>query len=73
MIFPNRRGASAEARSFGEGAEYGRVLAAILLPLVLVLWGMILLSIPRSRSTCSKSTCDPGGLVHSEVESDPVR
>jgi TRAP-type mannitol/chloroaromatic compound transport system permease large subunit len=35
-----------EARSFGAGAEYGNVLAAIVLPLVLVLWGMILLFHP---------------------------
>jgi len=47
MIFPKSAPAlPAEARSFGEGAEYGRVLAAILLPLVLVLWGMILLFDP---------------------------
>ena len=44
LIFPKSAPAlPAEARSFGEGAEYGPVLAAILLPLALVFWGMILL------------------------------
>ena len=47
MIFPKSAPAlPAEARSFGEGAEYGPVLAAILLPLALVLWGMVLLFHP---------------------------
>ena len=50
MIFPKSAPAlPAEARSFGEGAEYGPVLAAILLPLVLVLWGMILLFASAAR------------------------
>jgi TRAP-type mannitol/chloroaromatic compound transport system permease large subunit len=47
MIFPKSAPAlPAEARSFGEGAEYSPVLAAILLPLGLVLWGMIVLFHP---------------------------
>ena len=47
MIFPKSAPAlPAEARSFGAGAEYAPVLAAILLPLTLVLWGMILLFHP---------------------------
>ena len=47
MIFPKSAPAlPAEARSFGEGAEYGPVLAAILLPISLVFWGMVLLFHP---------------------------
>jgi TRAP-type mannitol/chloroaromatic compound transport system permease large subunit len=47
MVFPKSAPAlPAEARSFGEGAEYGRVLTAIFLPIALVLWGMILLFDP---------------------------
>ena len=47
IIFPKSAPAlPPEARSFGEGADYGRVLTAIMLPLVLVLWGMILLFHP---------------------------
>jgi TRAP-type mannitol/chloroaromatic compound transport system permease large subunit len=47
MIFPKSAPAlPAEARSFGAGAEYAPVLAAILLPLALVLWGMIALFQP---------------------------
>jgi TRAP-type mannitol/chloroaromatic compound transport system permease large subunit len=47
VIFPKSAPAlPPEARSFGEGAEYGSVLAAIALPLALVFWGMILLFHP---------------------------
>jgi tripartite ATP-independent transporter DctM subunit len=47
MIFPKSAPAlPREARSFGEGADYERVLAAILFPIALVLWGMILLFHP---------------------------
>ncbi|MEJ1158210.1 TRAP transporter large permease [Prosthecomicrobium sp. N25] len=37
----------AEARSFGEGAPYEKVMKASLLPLALVIWGMILLFDPE--------------------------
>ncbi|MGE3871579.1 MAG: TRAP transporter large permease subunit [Parvibaculaceae bacterium] len=48
MIFPNAAPAlPAEARSFGEGAEYRPVLTAVTFPLVLVLWGMIVLFAPK--------------------------
>src|SRR5262245_46843484 len=48
MIFPGSAPAlPAGARSFGEGAEYGPVLTAVTLPLVLVLWGMIVLFAPK--------------------------
>jgi TRAP-type mannitol/chloroaromatic compound transport system permease large subunit len=47
MFFPKSAPAlPAEARSFGEGAEYSAVLGAILLPLALVFWGMIVLFNP---------------------------
>jgi TRAP-type mannitol/chloroaromatic compound transport system permease large subunit len=47
LVFPKSAPAlPPEARSFGAGAEYGPVLAAIMLPVVLVLWGMILLFHP---------------------------
>jgi TRAP-type mannitol/chloroaromatic compound transport system permease large subunit len=47
VVFPKSAPAlPPEARSFGEGADYGPVLTAIMLPLVLVLWGMILLFHP---------------------------
>jgi TRAP-type mannitol/chloroaromatic compound transport system permease large subunit len=36
-----------EARSFGEGAEYSRVLAASALPLLLLVWGMFILFDPE--------------------------
>ena len=38
----------AEARSFGEGAPYEKVMKGSLLPLALVVWGMILLFDPAS-------------------------
>ncbi len=48
MIFPKSAPAlPPEARSFGVGAEYSPVIAAILLPMALVLWGMILLFDPQ--------------------------
>jgi TRAP-type mannitol/chloroaromatic compound transport system permease large subunit len=47
MVFPKSAPAlPPEARSFGEGAEYSPVLAAIMLPIGLVLWGMITLFHP---------------------------
>jgi len=47
MIFPKSAPAlPPEARSFGAGAEYAPVLAAILLPLALVFWGMVVLFHP---------------------------
>ncbi|MGE0005490.1 MAG: TRAP transporter large permease subunit [Parvibaculaceae bacterium] len=48
MIFPRSAPAlPAAARSFGEGAEYRAVLTAVAFPLVLVLWGMIVLFAPK--------------------------
>ncbi len=47
MFFPKAAPAlPPEARSFGEGAPYGPVMRAVAFPLVLVLWGMILLFSP---------------------------
>jgi len=47
LVFPKSAPAlPAEARSFGDGAEYSPVLAAIMLPMALVLWGMIALFHP---------------------------
>jgi TRAP-type mannitol/chloroaromatic compound transport system permease large subunit len=47
MAFPKSAPAlPAEARSFGEGADYRPVLTAVAFPLVLVLWGMIVLFAP---------------------------
>lgn len=48
MIFPKAAPAlPPEARSFGPGAEYRPVLTAVAFPLVLVLWGMIVLFAPK--------------------------
>jgi TRAP-type mannitol/chloroaromatic compound transport system permease large subunit len=48
MVFPKSAPAlPAEARSFGEGADYRPVLTAVAFPLVLVLWGMIVLFAPK--------------------------
>ena len=48
MIFPKAAPAlPAEARSFGEGAEYRPVIVAVTFPLVLVIWGMIVLFAPK--------------------------
>jgi TRAP-type mannitol/chloroaromatic compound transport system permease large subunit len=48
MVFPKAAPAlPATARSFGEGAEYRPVLIAVTFPLVLVLWGMIVLFAPK--------------------------
>jgi TRAP-type mannitol/chloroaromatic compound transport system permease large subunit len=48
MAFPKSAPAlPAKARSFGEGAEYRRVIIAIAFPLVLILWGMIVLFAPK--------------------------
>ncbi|MGE0237911.1 MAG: TRAP transporter large permease subunit, partial [Parvibaculaceae bacterium] len=48
MIFPKAAPAlPVEARSFGAGADYGPVLTAVVFPLVLVLWGMIVLFAPK--------------------------
>ena len=56
MIFPKSAPAlPAEARSFGEGAEYSPVLAAIMLPLALVFWGMIVLFRPAAGA-CESCT-----------------
>ncbi len=47
MLYPKAAPAlPPEARSFGEGAPYGPVMRAVTFPLVLVLWGMILLFSP---------------------------
>src|SRR5437870_4606678 len=44
MVFPKSAPAlPAKARSFGEGADYRPVITAIAFPLVLILWGMIVL------------------------------
>ena len=66
MIFPKSAPAlPAEARSFGEGAEYAPVLAAILLPLALVLWGMILLFHPPLAIDILHDLVPPlGSLAH---------
>jgi TRAP-type mannitol/chloroaromatic compound transport system permease large subunit len=49
MIFPRAAPAlPLEARSFGSGAGYLPVLVAVALPLVLTLWGMIVLFAPGS-------------------------
>lgn len=46
-IYPNAAPAlPPEARSFGEGAPYDRVMKASVLPLALVIWGMVLLFDP---------------------------
>jgi TRAP-type mannitol/chloroaromatic compound transport system permease large subunit len=48
MAFPKAAPAlPAEARSFGKGAEYRPVITAVAFPLVLVLWGMIILFAPK--------------------------
>jgi TRAP-type mannitol/chloroaromatic compound transport system permease large subunit len=48
MIFPKSAPAlPAQARSFGKGADYRPVITAIAFPLVLVLWGMIMLFAPK--------------------------
>src|SRR4029453_4849510 len=48
MAFPKAAPAlPAAARTFGEGAEYTTVIRALALPLVLVLWGMIILFAPK--------------------------
>ena len=48
MIFPKAAPAlPAAARSFGKGADYRPVLTAVTFPLVLVLWGMIVLFAPK--------------------------
>jgi tripartite ATP-independent transporter DctM subunit len=36
----------AEARSFGEGADYSSVLRAVALPLMLMVWAMVILFVP---------------------------
>src|SRR5437868_4476968 len=47
MVFPKSAPAlPAKARSFGEGADYRPVITAIAFPLVLILWGMIVLFAP---------------------------
>ncbi len=40
-------GTPPEARSFGEGADYGKVLAAVAFPLLLLVWGMFILFDPE--------------------------
>jgi TRAP-type mannitol/chloroaromatic compound transport system permease large subunit len=48
MLYPKSAPAlPPEARSFGEGAPYAPVMRAVTFPLVLVLWGMILLFSPE--------------------------
>ncbi len=48
VIYPKSAPAlPAEARSFGKGADYRPVLTAVAFPLVLVLWGMIVLFAPK--------------------------
>ncbi|WP_438816436.1 TRAP transporter large permease [Taklimakanibacter lacteus] len=48
MVFPKAAPAlPAEARSFGPGAEYRPVITAVAFPLVLILWGMIVLFAPK--------------------------
>jgi len=48
LLFPKAAPAlPAEARSFGKGADYRPVITAIAFPLVLVLWGMIVLFAPK--------------------------
>ena len=48
MVFPKSAPAlPAKARSFGEGADYRPVITAIAFPLVLILWGMIVLFAPK--------------------------
>ena len=48
MVFPKSAPAlPAEARSFGKGADYRPVITAVAFPLVLVLWGMIMLFAPK--------------------------
>ena len=48
MIFPKAAPAlPAQARSFGQGADYRPVITAVAFPLVLVLWGMIVLFAPK--------------------------
>jgi TRAP-type mannitol/chloroaromatic compound transport system permease large subunit len=48
MVYPKSAPAlPAEARSFGAGAEYRPVITAIAFPLMLVLWGMIVLFAPK--------------------------
>jgi tripartite ATP-independent transporter DctM subunit len=49
MVFPRAAPAlPPEARSFGAGAPYWRVIRAIALPLALILWGMIVLFVPAA-------------------------
>ena len=36
----------AEARAFGDGADYGSVLMAVVLPLLLMVWAMVMLFVP---------------------------
>jgi tripartite ATP-independent transporter DctM subunit len=48
VIFPKSAPAlPAEARSFGKGADYRPVITAVIFPLVLVLWAMIVLFAPK--------------------------
>ncbi|MBK1871512.1 TRAP transporter large permease [Aestuariivirga sp. YIM B02566] len=48
VIYPKSAPAlPAEARSFGQGAEYRPVITAATFPLMLVLWGMIVLFAPK--------------------------
>ncbi|QIG48283.1 TRAP transporter large permease subunit [Nordella sp. HKS 07] len=48
MIYPKSAPAlPAEARSFGKGADYRPVIIAVAFPLVLIIWGMIVLFAPK--------------------------
>jgi TRAP-type mannitol/chloroaromatic compound transport system permease large subunit len=60
MLYPKSAPAlPAEARSFGEGAEYGPVMRAVTFPLVLVVWGMILLFSPTLALDMLKLVAPP--------------
>jgi TRAP-type mannitol/chloroaromatic compound transport system permease large subunit len=64
MLFPKAAPAlPAEARSFGAGAEYSPVLAAIMLPLALVLWGMIALFRPPLAEQILFDIAPPGATL----------
>jgi TRAP-type mannitol/chloroaromatic compound transport system permease large subunit len=60
MLYPKSAPAlPAEARSFGEGAAYGPVMRAVTFPLILVVWGMILLFSPTLALDILKMVAPP--------------
>ncbi len=73
MIFPKAAPAlPPEARSFGEGAEYTPVLLAILFPLALVLWGMILLFDPPLAVSVLNDVAPPLARQLEATTTDPT-